>query len=88
MILLNWFNYFESNAHYSPLHLYMERGEEIFDKPRTHAKYTGVVYPYITDSFGSFNPGCPQHGGLNQTWVSVIIIYLLRGVISMYTFRS
>ena len=35
----------------------MESGEDVADEPLPHVKYTGTIYPYIPDSFGSSNPG-------------------------------
>ena len=58
----------------------MKGCEDISDEPISHAKYTGVVYSYITNSFGSSNPVWPQKRVLSQTWVRIIIIYLLHGI--------
>ena len=55
----------------------MEGGEGISDEIIPHTKYTGTVYPYIPNSFGSPKHGWPQQGAVSPTSVSVIIIYLL-----------
>ena len=47
------------------------------DETRPHEKYTGMVYLYIPNSFGSSNPRWTHHVGLYQTRVSAIIIYRL-----------
>ena len=57
LIRFNWFNYFDSILHYASLHLHMGGVEDIYDKPRPHKKYTGTVYTYIPNCFGSSNPG-------------------------------
>ena len=57
----------------------MEGGEGISDEIIPRTKYTGTVYPYIPNSFGSPKHGWPQQGAVSPTSVSVTIIYLLHG---------
>ena len=77
MILLNWFSYLYFTLYYTSLHIYIVVNEDIANEHRLHTKYTGMVNPYVPNSFGSSVPWWPHNGGLSLTWVSAIIIYIV-----------
>ena len=65
----------------------MEGEKNIADEPRPQAKYTGTVYPYIFDSFGSSNSGCPRTDVYPQLELVSLLSTSCAEIIYLYMFR-
>ena len=86
-IWLNLFNYFESTGNYSYLCHHVQGGEDIFDELIPRAIYTGRLYPYITNGFGSSNTVWPRRDVYPKLELVLLLSISCVGVIYLYMFR-